>query len=38
MWKDAWIGRSNLVTLYPRLYSLSMDQGITVGEVGFCEE
>ena len=33
-WKDKWIGDRNLKTLFPRLYSLFLDQGKKVGEVG----
>jgi len=32
-WEDAWLGRYNLITLYSRLFSLSLDQGMIVGEV-----
>jgi len=33
-WEDDWLGRGNLISMYPRLFSLSMDQGKTVREVG----
>ena len=26
LWEDVWIGNTNLKTLYPRLYSLSLNQ------------
>ena len=32
-WEDAWVTNNNLKSLYPRLFSLSMDQGMKVGEV-----
>nr|AER13158.1 putative retrotransposon [Phaseolus vulgaris] len=31
-WEDTWVGRNNLLSQYPRLFSLSLDQGLTVGE------
>jgi len=31
-WEDTWVGRSKLITLFLRLYSLSMDQ-LIVGQV-----
>jgi len=34
-WEDAWASNTNLKTLFPRLYSLSMGKGKAVGEVGF---
>ena len=37
-WEDGWIDNCNLKTLYPRLYSLSLDHGLKVGEVGGREE
>jgi len=37
-WEDVWIQTTSLKTLYPRLYSLSCDQGKVVGEVGRWEE
>jgi len=37
-WEDAWAGTDNLVNMYPRLYFLSLDQGLTVAEVGGWEE
>jgi len=36
-WEDAWLGRNKLINLYPRLFSLSLDQGRTMGEVGVWE-
>jgi len=33
-WKDVWVGNTNLKTLFPRLYSISMNQGQKVEEVG----
>ena len=36
-WEDAWVNNNNLKSLYPRLYSLSMDQRMKVGEVGTWE-
>ena len=33
-WEDVWVGSSNLKTLFPRLYSLSLNQGQRVEEVG----
>jgi len=33
-WEDAWVGTNNLANMYPRLYSLSLDQVLTVVEVG----
>jgi len=29
-----WFGNCNLKTLFLRLYSISLDQGLKVGEVG----
>jgi len=37
-WEDVWVGNSNLKTLYPRLYSLSLNQGQKVEEVGVWDE
>jgi len=37
-WEDVWIGNCNLKTLFPRLYSLSLNQGQKVEEVGVWEE
>ena len=31
-WEDKWLGRDKFMSLFPRLYSLSMDQGMVVGE------
>ncbi len=33
-WEDIWVGNSSLKTLFPRLYSLSSNQGQKVEEVG----
>jgi len=33
-WEDVWIGNSSLKTLYPRLFSLSLNQDLKVSEVG----
>ena len=33
-WEDVWIGNKNLKTLYRRLFSLSLNQGLKVNEVG----
>jgi len=33
-WEDAWVENVNISTLFPRLHSLSLDQGLKVGEVG----
>jgi len=33
-WEDVWVGNSNLKSLFPRLYSISCNQGQTVKEVG----
>jgi len=33
-WEDIWVGNINLITLYPGIYSLSLDQGLMVDEVG----
>ena len=38
LWEDVWLQNSNLKSMFPRLYSLSNDQGKTVGEVGIWEE
>ena len=37
-WEDAWLCSTSLKTMYPRLYSLSCDQGKSVREVGNWEE
>ena len=37
-WEDVWVGNTNLKTLYPRLFSLSLNKGQKVGEVGVWEE
>jgi len=33
-WEDVWDGNTNLKTSFPRLYSLSLNQGQKVEEVG----
>jgi len=33
-WEDVWTGNVSLKTLYPRLFSLSLNKGQKVGEVG----
>ena len=33
-WEDMWVGNSKLKTLFPRLFSLSLNQGHKVEEVG----
>jgi len=33
-WEDVWVGRTNFKSLFPRLYSLSINQGQKVHEVG----
>jgi len=33
-WEDVWSGNSSLKDLYPRLYSMSLNQGQKVSEVG----
>jgi len=33
-WEDAWVSNSSLKTLFPRLFSLSLNQGQKVEEVG----
>jgi len=37
-WVDVWTGNANLKTLFPRLFSLSLNKGQKVGEVGVWEE
>ena len=37
-WEDVWVDKSNLKTAFPRLYSISLDQGHKVGEVGVWED
>jgi len=37
-WEDVWMGNYNLKTLYPRLFSLSLNQGQKVEEVGEWED
>jgi len=38
LWEDLWLGNDCLRSVYPRLFSLSLDQGKRVGEVGVWEE
>jgi len=38
LWEDLWLGNECLRSVYPRLFSLSLDQGKNVGEVGEWEE
>ena len=33
-WEEVWVGSSDLKSLFPRLFSLSLNHGQTVGEVG----
>lgn len=33
-WDDAWMGSCKLISLYPMLFSISLDQRLTIGEVG----
>jgi len=37
-WEDVWVGNANLKTLYPRWFSLSLNTGQQVGEVGVWED
>ena len=37
-WEDAWVENKKLKTLFPRLFSVSLDQGKTVAEVGSWED
>lgn len=37
-WEDVWVGNNMLMSLYPRLHSISLDQGLMVGEVGEWED
>jgi len=37
-WEDVWVGNSNLKSMFPRLYSLSLNQGQKVEVVGVWEE
>jgi len=37
-WEDAWCGSDSLLSKYPRMYSLSLDQGKKVLEVGGLED
>ena len=38
LWEDVWIKNSSLKSLYPRLFSLSLNQGQRVNEVGEWED
>ena len=33
-WEDSWVNNNSLKSIYPRLYALSVDQGLKVKEVG----
>jgi len=33
-WEDVWVDSNNFKTMFPRLYSISSDQGKKVGEIG----
>jgi len=33
-WEEVWVGSSDLKSLFPRLFFLSLNKGQTVGEVG----
>jgi len=33
-WEEVWVGSTDLKSLFPRLYSMSLNKGQTVGEVG----
>jgi len=33
-WEDSWVGSNNLKTVFPKLYSISLDLRQEVGEVG----
>jgi len=37
-WEDAWLDDIKLRSLFPRLFSISLDEGKTVGEVGYWED
>jgi len=37
-WEDVWVDNANLKSLFPRLYSLSLNQGQKVEEVGVWED
>jgi len=34
LWEEVWVGSNDLKSMFPRLYSLSLNHGQTVGEVG----
>ena len=36
-WEDVWTGNASLKAFFPRLFSLSLNKGQTVGEVGLWE-
>jgi len=33
-WEDVWLGNNSIKSLYPRLFTLSLNQGLKVNEVG----
>ena len=37
-WEDVWVGGNKLSSVYPRLFTLGKDQGLTVSEVGVWED
>ena len=37
-WEDPWINDNKLKDLFPRLYSISLNQGMTVGETGYWDD
>jgi len=37
-WEDTWVGHVKLKTLFSRLFSISLDQGKKVGDVGGWQE
>jgi len=37
-WEDVWVGNSNLKTMFPRLFSLSLNKGHKVEKVGEWED
>jgi len=37
-WEDPWTNDNNLKELFPRLFSLSLNQGMTVGEIGYWDD
>ena len=34
-WEDPWVNNKGIKELYPRLFSISLNQGMKVGETGF---